>query len=68
MGPKTWLNNVRIQQARRLLISSNYRISQIAALVGFEDPIQFAKNFKKNVGCTPKDFRCNFDRRVATGM
>ncbi len=68
MGPKAWLNNVRIQQARRLLNSSNFRISQIAALVGFEDPIQFAKNFKKNVGCTPKDFRRNFDRREAKAM
>lgn len=65
MGPKAWLNNVRIQQARRLLISSNYRISQIATLVGLDDPIQFAKNFKKNVGCTPKEFRNNFDHRDA---
>lgn len=57
---KAWSNNMRLQQARKLLISSNDSISQIAKHIGYDDPTQFAKNFKRNMGCSPRDFRQNF--------
>jgi len=60
MSLKAWSNNVRLQKVRKLLLSSNDSISAIARQVGYEDPAQLAKNFKKNMGCSPREFRQSF--------
>ncbi|WP_159931233.1 arabinose operon transcriptional regulator AraC [Oceanicoccus sp. KOV_DT_Chl] len=57
---KSWGNNARLQQARKLLLQTNNSISQIAKQIGYDDPTQFAKSFKKNMGCSPRDFRQSF--------
>jgi len=57
---KAWSNNMRLQQARKLLISSNDTISEVAKQIGYDDPTQFAKTFKRNMGCSPREFRNNF--------
>lgn len=46
-------------EAKRLLINSNYTISQICYKLNFEDNSYFTKFFKKYVHCTPDDFRKN---------
>jgi len=60
MSLKAWSNNMRLQKVRKLLISNNDSISVIARQVGYEDPAQLAKNFKKNMGCSPREFRQSF--------
>lgn len=60
MSLKAWSNNMRLQQVRKLLLSTNDNISIIARQVGYEDPAQLAKNFKKNMGCSPREFRQQF--------
>ena len=60
VGPKAWSNNLRLQQARKLLLSSKDGIAAIAEKVGYEDPAQFARNFRRNVGCSPREFRNSF--------
>lgn len=57
VGPKTWINNARLQQARRLLLNTETRISEIGARVGYDDPAHFSRYFSKNMGCSPKQFR-----------
>jgi len=60
MSLKAWSNNIRLQKVRKLLLSSSDSISVIARQVGYEDPAQLAKNFKKNMGCSPREFRQSF--------
>jgi len=52
--------NLRLQQARKILLGSTNSISAIAKQVGYDDPTQFTKYFKKNLGCSPREFRQSF--------
>ena len=53
----TYLNNLRITQARYLLADPGIRIRQIAHDVGFEDEKYFSRQFKKVTGMTPAEYR-----------
>jgi AraC family transcriptional regulator of arabinose operon len=57
---KSWSSNLRLQQARKKLLNSNDSVSQIARQVGYDDPSQFTKYFKKSLGCSPRSFRQSF--------
>lgn len=52
-----YLNTLRIQEARRLLLTSHARLGDIAYACGFEDQSYFNRIFKKLVGCPPSIFR-----------
>jgi AraC-like DNA-binding protein len=55
----TYVTSARIEEARRLLLTSQRRIGHIAAQVGFENPNYFSSTFKKHTGQTPGRFRRN---------
>jgi AraC family transcriptional activator of pobA len=46
-----------ILEAKRKLTDSNSYINQIAFDLGFNDPYYFTKFFKKQVNCSPREFR-----------
>jgi len=46
----------RIQKARELLETTDLRVYEIAAEVGYTDPHYFSSTFKKIVGQTPKEY------------
>lgn len=52
-----FLNEVRVEQAKKLLRNSNMQIVDIAAYTGFTDQSYFNKVFKKHTGVTPKKYR-----------
>ena len=54
---RSYLNKVRIEEAKRLLSSTDYPLLDIAIAVGFEDPSYFTKVFKKYTGVPPSQFR-----------
>ena len=51
------LLSIRLNEARKLLISSSYSIKEIALKCGFKDSDYFSKSFKKMYGLTPCDAR-----------
>ncbi|UWP57891.1 response regulator [Ruminococcus gauvreauii] len=53
----TYLQNVRVEQAKVLLLTTNLKTYEIAERVGIPDPIYFSRIFKKVTGIRPKDFR-----------
>lgn len=57
---KEYLNLVRIEESKRLLITTEFSIIDIAIGIGFEDQSYFSKVFKKYTGVTPKQFRYTF--------
>lgn len=60
MGPKTWINDTRLQEARKLLLTTRESVSRIASMVSYEDPAHFTRYFRKNMGCSPRQFRNSF--------
>jgi transcriptional regulator GlxA family with amidase domain len=55
-----WLTTERISQARALLESTNYRIGEIAVMVGYRSPESFRRNFEKIAGTTAGAYRSAF--------
>lgn len=53
---KTYINRIRVEEAKRLLRNSNLNISEIAYHVGFNSPSTFTKVFKKIAGQAPSFF------------
>ncbi|RJW55721.1 helix-turn-helix domain-containing protein, partial [Lachnospiraceae bacterium OM02-3] len=48
---------VRMEAAKSTLRNTDIPASEIAALVGYEDPRYFYKVFKKYTGLTPTEYR-----------
>ncbi len=61
-----YLNLIRIENAKKLIRSTNVRIRDIACQVGFEDEKYFARMFKKLTGMTPSEYR-NSDGQEPSG-
>ena len=55
-----FLTNYRIEMAKKLLVSSNYKIYEIAEKVGFENPYYFSKVFRDIAGMTCKDYKKHY--------
>ncbi|WP_294819179.1 AraC family transcriptional regulator [uncultured Flavobacterium sp.] len=51
------LHDFVLNEAKRLLLYTDKKSSEIAYLLNFNDPSHFVKFFKRNLGKTPKDFR-----------
>lgn len=57
IGIKQFQTRLRMLKARQLLTSSEQPIETIASAVGYNDPAQFSKYFRKQHGCSPREFR-----------
>ncbi|WP_100334002.1 response regulator transcription factor [Bacillus alkalisoli] len=55
-----YLTEIRIKKAKELLLQPNYKIYEVAYLVGYQDEKYFSKVFKRVVHVTPNDFRNSF--------
>ena len=55
----TFLKQFRISQAKRLLKGTDYKIYEVAAQVGYNDPKYFNRVFKEEIGVSPGDYRQN---------
>ena len=57
---KTFQDALRVQQAKRLLATTQFSISQIGEHVGYSDAAQFSKFFRRSMKCSPRAFRQEF--------
>lgn len=55
--PHTYLANLRLERARRLLAETAFPVSEIAAMVGYQSQSHFTKIFKSVTGITPRVYR-----------
>jgi len=54
---KDYLNTVRIQKAKELLLTTHEKIYKIAEMVGYNNVDYFINKFTKEIGVTPNKFR-----------
>lgn len=55
--PMQYLLTIRVNNAASLLETTNYGLAEIAAIVGYEDPLYFSRLFHKIKGVSPRDYR-----------
>lgn len=57
MTPIDFVQNLRIEEAKRLLESERTAVDEISVQVGYEDASFFRRLFKRRTGLSPRDYR-----------
>lgn len=60
VSPMQYVNQVRIEKAKKLLCIGEMPVNEIAESVGIDDPKYFSRLFKKETQFTPSEFRKNY--------
>ena len=57
MNLREFINQIRIEEAKRLLLTTNLSVSEVAGLSGYENISYFSTVFRKYTGMSPIDWR-----------
>ena len=55
--PMSYILSIRMRNAQILLETTDYNISSIASMVGYENAFYFSRLFKKHKGLSPAEYR-----------
>jgi len=68
MSPIQFQKQLRLQEARRLLLSESTDAADVAFRVGYESPTQFSREYSRMFGFPPKEhikrLKVKSDRRI----
>ena len=56
-SPMQYILTIRINNAVSLLETTDYNVTEISTLVGYDNPLYFSRIFKKQKGVSPSDYR-----------
>lgn len=56
-SPKQYMNDLRMEKAKALLRESSCSVAEVAASVGFEEPLAFSRFFSRHCGLSPTAYR-----------
>lgn len=56
-SPMQYLLSIRINNAASLLETTDYNITEISTIVGYDNPLYFSRLFRKQKGLSPSDYR-----------
>jgi len=62
-----YLQNLRIEEAKRLLETGQLPVDEISLVVSYEDPSFFRRLFKRSTGLTPSQYRRMFQPVLRAG-
>jgi AraC family transcriptional activator FtrA len=60
VSPKAWINQQRINLAKRILENEKLSVEQLASRVGYDNGITLRFNFNKYVGVAPSQYQSQF--------
>lgn len=55
--PMQYIVSIRITNAQVLLETTNYNITEIGAIIGYDNPLYFSRIFRKQKGVSPSEYR-----------
>lgn len=58
----------RLQEAKRLLIDTEYPVREVVQRVGYVDTSSFTRKFRRCTGCTPGEYRMYYRRLQAAAI
>jgi transcriptional regulator GlxA family with amidase domain len=64
-SPAAWVRSRRLDEARRLLETSDLPVDRVAEACGFGSAVTLRQNFAASFGSTPTSYRRRFDARPA---
>ena len=56
LSPNELINIVRLKRAAELLLNENYKMYEIAEMVGYKSQTSFGRNFQKHFNMSPTDY------------
>ena len=56
-SPMQYILMTRVNNAASLLETTDYSMAEIAAIVGYDDPLYFSRLFRKQKGMSPSEYR-----------
>lgn len=56
--PKAYITELRMEYAKKLILSGELSVSEVGAACGFTDPCYFSREFSKVVGVCPSKYTC----------
>jgi transcriptional regulator GlxA family with amidase domain len=62
-----YVQNLRVEEAKRQLETSDKPVDAVSAATGYEDPAFFRRLFKRRTGLTPSEYRRMFQPILAAG-
>lgn len=57
MNLREYINKIRIDEAKRLLLTTNLSVSEVAGMAGYDNISYFSTVFRKHTGMSPIDWR-----------
>ena len=55
--PMQYIVSIRITNAQVLLETTDYNVTEIGSIVGYDNPLYFSRIFKKQKGVSPSEYR-----------
>ena len=65
-SPMQYILSIRMYNAEVLLKNGQYNITEIANIVGYDNPLYFSRIFKKVKGLSPSEYRKNIVQKSST--
>lgn len=62
-APLVFFTRLRLQRACELLKTTDDSVTQVAAVMGYEDPFYFSRIFSQHQGLSPKEYRAAYGWR-----
>ena len=56
-SPMQYILSIRMSNAVSLLESTDYNVTEISTIIGYDNPLYFSRIFKKQKGVSPSDYR-----------
>lgn len=60
ISPMQYILGIRINNAASLLETTDYNVTEISTIVGYENPLYFSRIFRKQKGVSPSEYRKRF--------
>ena len=60
--PMNYILSIRITNAENLLENTDYNLTEISRIIGYENPLYFSRIFKKQKGLSPSEYRKNMKK------